>query len=161
MSLPVPRMNPEQARAWMSLVSIAQLLPATLDQQLTEDAGVINFEYGILAVLNVATDRTLRLGELVSALAAPYPRVSKGVSRLEARGLVERIACAGDRRAINVHLTREGRKTWLKATPPHIALARDTVLGALDPGELTALADILTKINERLDPEASLGRHPG
>ena len=48
----VPRMNPLQARAWLALVSTAELLPQTLDAQLTADAGLINFEYGILGVLN-------------------------------------------------------------------------------------------------------------
>lgn len=156
----VPRMDPEQARAWISLVSIAQLLPTALDQQLTEDAGIINFEYRILGVLTVATDQTLRIGELVTALGAPYPRVSKAVARLEHRGLVERVTCAGDGRAINVHLTRDGRKRWLTATPRHVALARDALLGALDRTELSTLADLLGKIIARLDPDASLGRLP-
>lgn len=156
MSFVVPRMNAEQSRAWLALLSTSHLLPAALDQQLTDDAGIINFEYGILSILGTADGRTLRIGELVDALSAPYPRVSKAVSRLESRGLVERVACAGDGRAINVHLTRAGRQTWLKATPPHLELAREGILGGLSPEQLTQLAELLEPIVQRLNPDSSL-----
>lgn len=156
----VPLMNPTQAKAWVALVSTAELLPAALDAQLTADAGLINFEYGVLSILNVAKNRTLRMGELATAINSPAPKLSKAVTRLEQRGLVERVACPGDGRAINVHLTRDGRRIWLKATRPHVALARDTILAALDDRQLTALADLLQPILKRLDPDAALGRLP-
>lgn len=153
-------MSHAQARAWVALVSTAQLLPAVLDERLTADAGLINFEYGILSVLTRAPDRTLRMGDLAAALGSPAPRLSKAVSRLENRGLVERVACPGDGRAINVHLTREGRQVWGTASRPHIALARDTILGDLTPEQLTALADLLEPLLARLDPDAAFGRLP-
>lgn len=156
----VPRMNPIQARAWIALVSLGQLLPQTLDEQLSADAGIINFEYGILATLNVATDRTLRAGELAAALNAPAPRLSKAVTRLADRGLVERVACPSDGRAINIHLTRDGRRAWLKATPPHVELARDTLMADLDDAQLTTLAELLERVIGRLDPEHTLGVLP-
>lgn len=148
----VPRMNPVQARAWVALVSIAELLPQTLDAQLTADAGIINFEYGILSVLNVAQDRTMRMGEVGAALRAPAPKLSKAVKRLEGRGLVERRACPDDKRAVDVTLTNEGRRTWLAATPPHVALARDTILGGLSSTRLEQLAALLEKVAENIDP---------
>lgn len=153
MSFPVPRMDPERSQAWVSLLTISHLLPAALDEQLNEAAGLINFEYGILSALNVATNRTLRFADLVTMLKAPPPRVSKAVTRLETRGLVERTVTESDRRAIDVHLTREGRRSWLKATPSHLAFARDTILGAFTPDELTMLAELLDVINRRLDPQ--------
>ena len=144
-------MDPTQARAWVALVSAAHLLPAVLDQQLTEDAGLINFEYGILSALNIAPEQTMRIGELATVTSSPAPRLSKAINRLQTRGLVERAACPGDGRAINVHLTRAGRRAWLRATPPHIELARDTILGALSIEQLTDLADLLESILARLD----------
>lgn len=156
----VPRMNPTQARAWIALVSLGELLPQALDAQLTADAGLINFEYAILSVLTTAPDNTLRMGDLAAALGSAAPKLSKAVRRLEGRGLVERVPCPGDGRAINVHLTREGRRIWLKATPPHIALARDTLLADITDRELTALAELLELVLKRLDPDGKLGRVP-
>lgn len=153
-------MNADQARAWIALVSTAQLLPAALDQQLTEDAGISNFEYGILSMLNVAPEQVLRIGELVTASGTPYPRVSKAVSRLEKRGIVERVNCEGDGRVINVRLTRAGRQTWLRATPPHVALARDEILGDFTPEQLDALAELLETVLARLNPGCGIGDPP-
>ncbi|WP_263310714.1 MarR family winged helix-turn-helix transcriptional regulator [Brachybacterium atlanticum] len=83
--------------------------------------------------------------------ASSTPRTSKAVTRLQKRGLVERTSCAGDGRAINVRLTREGLHTYLRATPPHIELARDTILGDLSDEELTTLASLLERVADRLD----------
>lgn len=149
----VPRMKPAQARAWRALVTLGQKLPARLDDQLTADAGIINFEYAILQALIAAPESTLRMGRLAEAALAPTPRVSKAVTRLQKRGLVEKAACTDDGRAINVHLTREGRLTWLRATPPHIELARDRILGGLSEEQLVALATLLEPIGDRLDQD--------
>lgn len=154
----VPRMNDAQARAWMALVSTAELLPHALDAQLTQDAGLINYEYGILSILNVAQNHTMRMNELATALDSPAPRLSKAVSRLERRQLVERAATVGDGRAVSVHLTREGRKTWLRVTPAHVALARDTLLADYSEADLIRLAALLERLVHRLDPNAALGR---
>jgi DNA-binding MarR family transcriptional regulator len=160
MKLTVPRMNPSQARAWIALVSTAEMLPHALDAQLTADAGLINFEYGILSFLNIAPERTLRMGELANAVDSPTPRLSKAVTRLEKRGLVERVSPAGDGRAVSVHLTREGRRAWLKATPPHVALARDSLLADYTDAQLDQLAGLLEPLLHRLDLTATLGRAP-
>jgi DNA-binding MarR family transcriptional regulator len=156
----VPRMNATQARAWIALVSLAESLPQALDTQLMTDAGLINFEYGILSVLIAAPHRTLRMGDVASALGSPAPKLSKAVTRLERRDLVERLACPDDGRAINVHLTREGRRAWLAATPSHVLLARDTLLADLDHDDLSQLAALLERVLHRLDPDWELGQVP-
>ncbi|CAI9403151.1 MULTISPECIES: MarR family winged helix-turn-helix transcriptional regulator [Aestuariimicrobium] len=148
----VARMNPTQARAWLALVTTAQVLPAALDQQLSTDAGVINFEYAILGALMAAPENLLRMGDLAAVTSSPAPRLSKAVNRLESRGLVQRVACPTDRRSINVVLTREGRGTWLKATKPHVALARETIMGGLSADELAQLAALLERVNANLQP---------
>lgn len=153
-TVPVPRMDDAHARAWAALLRTTTLLGSALDQQLTDHAGLINFEYAILSVLNIAPGRMLRMSELVAQLRAPYPRVSKAVTRLEGRELVARAPCADDRRAVAVTLTRAGRRSWLKATPPHIALARDTILGSLTPAQLGTLSELLETISTRLEPGA-------
>jgi len=147
----VPRMDPARARAWRALVTIGQKLPARLDEQLTADAGIINFEYAILQALMSAPEHTLRMGRLAEAALASTPRVSKAVTRMQKRGLVEKVAGSGDGRAVDVQLTREGRLTWLRATPPHIELARDHLLGPLSEEQLTQLAALLELVGTQLD----------
>lgn len=139
-----------QLRAWSALLAISGVLPAVLDQQLSADAGVINFEYGILGALLVAPDHTLRMGDLAAALQSPAPRLSKAITRLEKRRLVERSTCASDRRVIHVRLTDGGCHTRLKAMPQQIAFAREIVLSDMTEPELEALAGLLEGILKRL-----------
>ncbi len=150
----VPRMDELESRAWLALMATTQLLPNALDQQLDADAGLTSFEYGLLSMLIVAEDKTHRLTDLAAGTNSSLPRLSKVVSRLEARGLVTRTPYPGDGRAINVHLTTAGKKLWLTATPPHLAFARNCVLSALDREQLAELADALEVVVRQLKPNA-------
>ncbi len=154
MSRTIRGMSQAQSRVWLALVSIGQLLPSALDSQLTADAGLINFEYGILSALRLAEDQTMRSGDLATALGSPAPRMSKAISRLEKRGLVTRVPCASDGRARNVTLTQDGEELCRKASKPHVDFARDVVMGGVGDEELAALAELLRPILLNLDPEA-------
>lgn len=158
MPLVVKGMSSQESRAWLSLMSLSQMLEAALDRQLLEDAGLINFEYGILTALQLAQDQKMRSGDLAVAMGSPAPRMSKAVARLERRGLVERVSCPSDGRAINVGLTEDGSQLWRKASKPHVTFARDTILGELSEEALTQLADLLQPIVTKLDPSGSFGR---
>lgn len=151
-------MTQAQSRAWLALVSMGQILPSALDEQLTKDAGLINFEYGILSALRLAEEGKMRSGDLAAALGSPAPRISKAVSRLERRGLVQRVSCPDDGRAINVVLTEEGMRLWRKASVPHVEFARDIILGGLAEDQLVALADLLVPVLQNLDPDGSFLR---
>jgi DNA-binding MarR family transcriptional regulator len=153
-------MTDAQSDAWVALVKTAELLPNALDAQLTADGGLINFEYSIISVLNRAAEQTVRMGELAVAVDSPAPRLSKAVTRLEKRGIVERVPDADDGRAVSARLTREGRKAWLRVTPPHVALARDVLLADYDDDQLLQLTALLAPVLRRLDPGAALGHVP-
>lgn len=151
-------MTEAQSRAWLTLVSLAQMLPSALDEQLTRDAGLINFEYGILSALQLAQEGKMRSGDLAAALGCPAPRMSKAVSRLEGRGLVQRVSCPDDGRAIDVVLTDNGKRLWRKASIPHVGFARDAILGDLSDQQLNSIADLLEPVLKNLDPHGRFWR---
>ncbi len=105
-----PWLDRRQLRAWIRLRGVLELLPGVLDAQLRRDADVTEFDYYVLAMLSEAPERTLRMTELARQTNATLPRLSHVVSRLEARGLVERFPCPEDRRATNARLTDAGRE---------------------------------------------------
>src|SRR5690554_2800313 len=150
MTTTVPRMRDDEARAWLALVNSSQLLPVALDAQLQEQAGLTHFEFMVLGALNVAPDQTLRTSELAASVYATLPRLSKVITRMVQRGLVERVACADDRRAANVILTRDGRKALLLALPGHLEFVRASVLDGLTPEQLKTLADALEPVVAQL-----------
>lgn len=144
-------MNDQESAAWYGLITVSQLLPAALDTQLQQNAQLTHFEYSVLTVLRFASESTLRMTTLAEVTASSLPRLSHVCSRMEKRGLIERFTCSQDRRATNVHLTPEGRRALIRATPDHIATARRLVIDALSPEQLDSLAEITGIIRSQLD----------
>lgn len=147
----LPRMDTSESRAWLALISTAELLPAALDAQLQREQGMTHYEFIVLSTLQ--RHRTLRMGELASGTNATLPRASKVISRMQRRGLVERVTASGDRRGVEISLTKEGRRALVRATPGHFDTVRALVLDRLSPAQLDALADALDPILDALDPE--------
>ncbi|WP_235892269.1 MarR family winged helix-turn-helix transcriptional regulator [Mycolicibacterium hodleri] len=145
----------EQA-AWVRLASILELLPNVLDAQLRRDAGLMHFEYFVLAMLSEAPRRTLRMSELAAQTNSTPPRLSHVVRRLEDRGLVERLPCAENLRATNARLTDSGWRKVREAAPGHTAAVRDNVIDALTAEQVGQLATIAEAILGRLDPERAM-----
>lgn len=157
MAITVPRMTESESEAWLGLVGITQLLPAALDAQLQSESSLTHFEFMVLTMLRVAPDSTLRMTALAKATNATLPRLSHVCSRLERRGLVERRPCPGDRRATNVSLTGDGRRTLIHAIPGHIDTVRRLVIDALTSEQIASLAQIAAAIRTRLDPSSCSG----
>lgn len=145
-----PRMNERESRAWLGLINLVQLLPHTLDAQLQRDSDMTHFEFTVLSNLYTAPGTTMRMTELSVSTAATLPRLSHVCTKLEQRGLVERVPCAEDRRGTNVQLTTAGRRDFIHAIPEHIELARRLVIDSLTEAELDALAHLSELIGGRL-----------
>jgi DNA-binding MarR family transcriptional regulator len=147
--------QPQQA-AWVRLASVLELLPGVLDAQLRRDAGLMHFEYFVLAMLSEAPKRTLRMSVLAAQTNSTPPRLSHVVARLEGRGLVERMPCPGDARATNARLTAAGWRKIREAAPGHVANVRESVIDALTPAQVRQLAAIGEAILGRLDPDGAM-----
>lgn len=153
-------LTPEQLRAWIRLEAVMELLPAVLDSQLQRDAQLTHFEYLVLAKLSESPERVLRMTALAATTNSTLPRLSHVVSRLEARGFVERVPCPGDRRATNAHLTETGWQKVVATAPGHVENVRAHVIDALSDVQLGQLDDIMQAMLQKLDPENTLRRLP-
>ncbi|KAA0086647.1 MarR family transcriptional regulator [Mycolicibacterium sp. P9-64] len=147
--------QPEQA-GWVRLASVLELLPGVLDAQLRRDAGLMHFEYFVLAMLSEAPQRTLRMSELAAQTNSTAARLSHVVKRLEGRGLVERFPCPEDARATNARLTAAGWRKVREAAPGHVAKVREMVIDALTAEQVRQLSAIAETILGRLDPEGAM-----
>lgn len=155
MVAPLPRMTPEQSRAWLALISTAELLPSALDAQLQRDADLTHYEFILLSTLQ--RGGPMRLSDLAAATNATLPRASKVVSRLQRRDLLEREESTQDRRSVVLKLSRQGRRRLVLAAPDHFATAHRLVLDRLSPSQLDALADALEPVVQALDPQHRFG----
>lgn len=146
-----PWLSAPELAAWTRLASILELLPSALDTQLRHDAALTHFEYRVLSMLSESENRTLRMTYLAQLTNASLPRLSHVVSRLEARGHVERNPCGDDRRATNATLTEDGWKKVVASAPGHVRTVHSLVLEGLSPEQVAQLTEITSEILSRLD----------
>ena len=146
---------------WRLYISSGRHLVAELDRRLQADAGVSHSEHTVLLSLNEAPRRQLRTGELAELLAWEKSRVSHQVSRMEARGLVERTACETDGRGTWIGITTEGRRLLLRAMRSHAADIRELFVDRLTDDEKASIRAASIRMLEAIDPAAitaALGR---
>jgi DNA-binding MarR family transcriptional regulator len=146
--------SPAEWGAWRDFIAMRRQLDRELERQLQRDAGLSTADYGVLNTLSESPDRRLRGRDLGELLAWEKSRVSHQVSRMEARGLVERQDCPEDARGTWIGITPEGRRTLLRATRDHGATLRRFFFDALEPEELEALSRISKRVLGAIDPPA-------
>lgn len=149
-------LSDDELQAWVRLIALVELLPGQLEQQLRRDSGLTHFEYYVMAMLSEAPDRRLRMATLAARANATLSRLSHVVSRLEARGLVERAPCAEDGRATNAELTPAGWDVVVGAAPGHVENVRRLVMDALSEQQVGQLREIAGAVLGRLDPEGAM-----
>jgi DNA-binding MarR family transcriptional regulator len=97
-----------------------------------EEAGLPPLSwYDVLAALRDAPDGRLRQVELAERVLLSNSGLSRLLDRIEARSLVERGTCAGDRRSYHVGLTDDGREMLDRMWPVYARGVAEDFLPAL------------------------------
>ena len=143
-------LSEEEQRAWIAVAHLVVQLPGVLDSQLQRDSDLKLFEYLALSRLSMAPDRTLRMSELAVLTGGSLSRLSNVIKRLEQRGFVRREPDPDNGRYTNAILTEPGWDKVVAAAPGHVAAVRQLVIDPLDPGQLSALAEIGEELRARL-----------
>lgn len=149
-------LSDDEQRAWRALMAVVILLPGALDAQLSRDNDLSHFEYGVLAMLSEAPDRTLRMSQLAALNDSSLSRLSHVATRLEQRGAITRSTCPTDRRANNATLTDDGYGLVVAAAPAHVQRVRELIFDQLAPPQVAQLEEIGDAIRANLDPENRL-----
>lgn len=148
-------LSPAHLEVWASVATLLERLPAALDAQLQRDSGLTHFEHGILFALDSAPERTLRLTTLAGYASSTLSRLSRAISRLEAKGLVRREVHPTDGRVTLAVLTDEGRAVLEQSTPSHHALVERLVFEPLTEQQVRQLGAISRRIAQAVDPAES------
>lgn len=150
---PTPWLDDEQQAAWRGWLDVHAQLSARIGRELQAASGLSLSDYEILVALtdDDVPDRSLRMFELGERLQWEKSRVSKQVSRMEARGLVERRHCADDRRGAFVDLTEAGLAAIAAAAPGHVALVRELFFEGLSQEQVRALSAFTSGVLERVN----------
>jgi len=107
-------------------------------------------EVDVLANLSRAPEGTLRMSRISDALITNRTAITRLIDGLETKGLVERQALSGDRRAVNAVITDLGRARFREVCPFLEEELRRELGDVLSDRETVDLSSGLAKILGRL-----------
>src|SRR6516164_5368568 len=128
-------LSEDEQRAWGSYIRLAKMLMRQLDRDL-HPFGLSTSDYEILVELSESPGHRLRMTELADLTAQSRSRLSHQVARMEARGLVHRDACDGDKRGTFAVITPHGLATMERVAPSHVDSVRRHFLDQVSPEHL-------------------------
>lgn len=137
-------------RAFVALVQAHAAATRTLNAQLVADHGLTINDFEVLLRLARAPDRRMRRVDLAQEVLLTASGITRLLDGLEQAGLVERAACASDRRVVYAVITEAGLRKLRTASATHVPQVEGLFTSRLDPGQLEDLAALL----ERLGIEA-------
>ncbi|MFE5837437.1 MarR family winged helix-turn-helix transcriptional regulator [Arthrobacter sp. NPDC056493] len=135
---------------WAALATVLEWLPPALDAPLVRDFDLTHFEYGILFALADAQDHALRMTVLAGYANSSLSRLSRAISRIEGRGLVQRTRDPLDGRSTLATLTEAGLEMLEKANPVQARTVNELVLEPLTKTQRRQLREISLRIQRAI-----------
>jgi DNA-binding MarR family transcriptional regulator len=133
-------LNETETQAWVGLLHAHATLVKRLDAELVAAHGLSLSGFEVLWRVAASDHGRLRMSELAELVMLSPSGLSRLVDRLEAEGMIDRVACPEDGRAINATITESGRRKLEAAQPTHVEGIRRTFLAHFDEDEIERLA---------------------
>ncbi len=136
----------------MAVTSFARLLRVhaaltrELSTRLEAEHGLTINDYEVLLRLATAPDRRLKRVELAASIVLTPSGITRLLDGLEAAGLVERAACASDRRVAYAVLTDAGAERLRAAAADHFVAIDAVFADRLDGRQTAQLAELLGQL---------------
>lgn len=148
-------LTPQEQAAWRTFLYATTLLTDRFSEALQADAEIdlTLGEYEILVRLSEAENKFLRMSELADKVVHSRSRLTHTITRMEKRGLVERVRCTDDGRGRQAQLTAAGERMLETAAPTHVRSVREQLLDVVGHDDLLELGRILGKT---LDEDAPI-----
>lgn len=145
-----------EQEAWRTFLYATTLLTDRFTEALQADPEIdlTLGEYEILVRLSEAEGRFLRMSELADKVVHSRSRLTHTISRMEKRGLVERVRSTDDGRGRQAQLTEAGIKMLELAAPTHVRSVREQLLDVIGHDDLLQLGRILAKTLDEDAPVA-------
>jgi DNA-binding MarR family transcriptional regulator len=139
--------------AFVALLRAHASITRDLSAQLTLEHGLTLSDFEVLLRLSNAPDRRMRRVDLADQVFLSASGVTRLLDGLERQGLVERAACASDRRVVYAVLTDAGAERLRTAAASHFGQV-DAIFGArFEAGELAELTGLLDRLGTAEAPD--------
>ena len=146
MSSQVLREQAPAVEAWIHLLRAQSAATRAVNAQLVADHGLTINDFEALLHLSRAEEFRMRRVDLAEQLILTASGVTRLLDGLEAAGLVDRAACASDRRVTYAVLTDAGRAKLKEASHSHVADIRAFFEQRFSSEELEQLAALLGRL---------------
>ncbi len=144
---PAQRLEPvskTRLRLWLRLLKATRSVETELRERLRTEYASTLPRFDVMAALERHPDG-LKMSELSQVLRVSNGNVTGIVERLVDDGIALREPVPGDRRAVLIRLTAKGSDEFDRLASAHETWI-DALLGDLDPGQATALTELLERI---------------
>ncbi len=133
-------------RAWLTLVQTQSLVVDAVSADLEREAGLPLPWFEVLLQVTNGPDGLLTMQELAHSVLLSKSGVTRLVDRMVEAGMIERKACATDRRVVYASATTAGRAALRKAIPVHAESLNRHFSTVLTAAEQKMLSTSLRKI---------------
>lgn len=140
----------DEERTWRELRRMLVALTARTGRDLAA-CYLSSPDYEVLSTLSEKKGHRWALKDLAAKMEWSRSRLSRQVSRMEARGLVEREVDGTDGRGCILHLAAQGLSTLQEAAPSHLRSVRARLIDHLSADELVFLEAISRRIADLPD----------
>ncbi len=155
------RLDAHRLAAWRRLQAAVGEVERAIDEQLRDEWDIALGWFDVLACLQ-------RLGgvarplDVAADLRLPASSVSRRLDRLEEEGWVarHRFVDESDRRAVDVELTRTGRRLWREMNVSYRRAVQSAFAAALDADDVEALHRVVDRLDGDGDRDVA-GAGPG
>lgn len=127
---------------------LAARLSAALSRVYAERFGISIPEWRVIA--HLSQHRKVSVREVQARVGMDKSKVSRAAARLETAGLVEKRVNPGDRRLVELSLTRKGRRLFSEIAPLALAFEADLV-AALPKAEAEAFRSAVAALLARTE----------
>ncbi len=146
----MPGLDIAELRAWQNFLDAALRLTGILNRDLIDAHKLTLLDVRLLDMLSISPGGSARMGDLADGLMSLPSRVTRQIRRLEAQGLVRRVASPDDGRGVLATITDEGRTAVRKAMVTYGQGVRTHFLGQLTRPQVAAIGENCRRINSTL-----------
>jgi DNA-binding MarR family transcriptional regulator len=145
---PAPVISDRTTAAWALMVQAHSVAFDRIEADMVRDASLPLAWHEVLARLAASEEPAMRMQDVARAVLLSKSGLTRLADRMEEAGLIERRACASDRRGVFLALTPAGREALERARPV-FAAAIDRHFGRhLGPEELDGLTAAARRVIE-------------
>ncbi|MDL9947666.1 MarR family winged helix-turn-helix transcriptional regulator [Gordonia sp. ABSL11-1] len=154
--------DPRRLQAYFALSEATSLLNDQVEQHLRAEGNLSTVQFQILMRL-ASGDGHATMTDLADGLVHSRSGLTYQAGLLERRGLISRDRSPDDERATLVTIAEEGAELIRRILPGHIHVVRTLLLDLLTDQESDQLADIMTRVRDRIraEPPRSARRRRG